>query len=216
MIIMNIDRDGFKVTFCLLIIAILSFFISLYLSCFFVALGMWTLYFFRDPIRVTPQEKDIIISPADGKVIFIGDANIPEEIPYKFEATKISIFMNIFNVHVNRSIANGIVKDVIYNPGKFFNASFDKASIYNERNSIILDVLENETTVIFTQIAGLIAKRIRCDITKGDKVFIGQKVGIIRFGSRLDIYLPKDRYDITVSVNQITKAGESIIARFKN
>lgn len=214
---MKVDKDGFRFSAYFFIAAVLCFFVSTWLSILVFALSIWCLYFFRDPDRGSDAADDDLLSPADGKVIFIGDGALPTEIGIKSPGPmqKISIFMNIVNVHVNRSIADGVIKHIVYMPGKFFNASFDKASEWNERNSFVLYVPKHETSVVFVQIAGLIARRIRCDVNEGDTVSRGQRVGIIRFGSRLDVYVPKDSYDVTLKVGQKTVAGETVIAKFK-
>jgi len=169
-------------------------------------------YFFRDPIRSIPNE-EFILSPADGIVTYIGDSYPPVDVDVDYNFTKISIFLNIFNVHVNRIPTNGIIKNIKYNHGKFINAKLDKSSDDNERNIITLEK-ENNDIVIITQIAGLIARRIICDIKEKQKVYQGHRFGIIKFGSRVDLYLPS-QYKPLISLGQTMVAGETIIANPK-
>src|SRR5690606_31859934 len=144
-----------------------------------------------DPDRTTPTGEGLVISPADGTVIKIEEAVPPQELGWTDKPlTKISIFLNVFDVHVNRIPVNGKIIKRHYYPGKFFNASLDKASEFNERNSIIVRT-KDKKDVLFVQIAGLVARRILCDVEEGDEVQAGSRYGIIRFGSRADIYLPK-------------------------
>jgi phosphatidylserine decarboxylase len=164
-------------------------------------------WFFRDPDRVTPNKTGALVSPADGKVIKV---EIVEQNRFTEEkCIKISIFMSVFNVHVNRVPYAGTVTDVLYYPGKFFSANLDKASKNNEHNAVFIET-ENGRSICFVQIAGLIARRIICGLQQGDIVERGQRFGIICFGSRLDVYLPTDT-DITVSVGDKVKAGASIL-----
>lgn len=156
-----------------------------------LVLTLWCVYFFRDPLRVTPEKQGIVISPADGKVLPITNEFPPEDATKKEKMKKISIFMNVFNVHSNRSPIAGEVQSVEYIPGDFFNADLDKASESNERNSIV--IVDNKgRSLTCVQIAGLIARRICCYVSSKDKVKRGARIGFIRFGSRVDIYLPKD------------------------
>ncbi len=180
-----------------------------------VVLTIWCVLFFRDPERFTPQGKGQIISPADGIVIKVEDK---ADFPPQFEslsgqkAKKISIFMNVFNVHVNRTPIDGKVKDVNYVPGKFFNASLDKASEDNERSLTLLDTEYGD--VAFVQIAGLVARRIINQLEVGDEVKAGDRMGIIRFGSRVDVYLPTTA-QVNIKEGQTMIAGETIIAKLK-
>jgi len=164
--------------------------------------------FFRDPDRITPNQENAVISPADGKII---KAEVIESSPYLEEpCIKISIFMTVFNVHVNRIPCSGEVTDVIYHPGKFVSANLDKASENNERNAIIVK-LKNGQSMAVVQIAGLIARRIISQVQVGDTVKKGQRFGMICFGSRLDVYLPKQS-QINVMVGDHVKSGSSILA----
>ncbi|MDD2219381.1 MAG: phosphatidylserine decarboxylase family protein [Desulfoplanes sp.] len=174
-------------------------------------LFFFVLNFFRDPERVTPQEPNVAVSPADGKVVKIETM----QDPFTGEnRTTICVFMNVFNVHVNRAPISGTVDAIRYYPGKFFNASLDKASKDNERNAVcILDADANAWTVV--QIAGLIARRIVCWTEIGDRLQRGQRFGLIKFGSRLDLYLP-DGYVPMVRLNECVFAGQTILAAKKH
>ncbi len=163
--------------------------------------------FFRDPDRVVPTEKDAIVSPADGKVVAAGRE---ETCPF-FDGPcmKVGIFMSIFDVHINRVPREGVVEKTVYHPGKFFNANLDKASEHNERNAVVLETVEGKT-ICFVQIAGLIARRIICAIQAGDKVERGGRMGLICFGSRVDVYLPPESR-LTVGVGDKVAGGRSVI-----
>ena len=174
-------------------------------------LTAWCAYFFRDPDRVTPTRPGLVIAPADGVVQMIRDVPPPPELEMgDTPMTRVSIFMNVFNVHVNRSPIDGTITKLHYRPGKFLNASMDKASVDNERMSL---VAENERgqQVAFVQIAGLVARRILCDAQLGDDLKAGERFGMIRFGSRVDVYLPKGVVPL-VCENQLTVAGETVLA----
>jgi phosphatidylserine decarboxylase len=171
-------------------------------------------YFFRNPDRFTPVEDGLIVSPADGVVQRITEATPPQELELGDETMiRVSVFLNIFNVHVNRIPATGKILALHYNPGKFFNASLDKASIYNERQSVLMETTGGHK-IVFVQIAGLVARRIVCDLEEGTDVSVGSRYGIIRFGSRVDIYLPL-KTAILVTEGQTCVGGETIIADFK-
>jgi phosphatidylserine decarboxylase len=172
---------------------------------------LWCVYFFRDPNRVTPDGESLVISPADGLIQKIEKASPPPELGLgEKELTRISIFLNVFNVHVNRVPISGEVTELNYRPGKFLSANLDKASDDNERQSAIVTTPDGKK-VVFVQIAGLIARRIVCDLTEGQDVVAGERYGIIRFGSRADIYLP-DGVNPTVIVGQTAVGGETILA----
>ena len=177
----------------------------------FVAVTLFVVWFFRDPDRDIPQDEKSLISPADGKVIVIEKL---EECEYLSDpCIKVSIFMNVFNVHVNRMPFNGVVQKVLYNPGKFMNASFDKASIHNERNALIIKT-DSGVSFAVVQIAGLIARRIVNCVKEGETLKKGDRYGMIRFGSRLDLYLPHD-FDVAVNIGEKTQAGSTIIGYMK-
>ena len=172
---------------------------------------IWCAFFFRDPNRFTPVEEGLLISPADGVIQRITDATPPAELGMgEEEMTRISVFLNVFNVHVNRMPAEGKITKLHYHPGKFFNASLDKASIHNERQSILMETNTGQN-IAFVQIAGLIARRIVCDLEEGNELKAGERFGIIRFGSRVDVYIPKGITPI-ICEGQTVIAGETIFA----
>ncbi len=178
-----------------------------------LGLTIWCYYFFRDPRRVPPEGAGLIVSPADGVVSGIGPALPPAELGLSEEPlTRISIFMSVFNVHVNRAPVAGVVEKVAYKPGKFFNASLDKASEDNERNGLILRMGDGRRLGV-VQIAGLVARRIVCFVAEGDRLMTGERFGLIRFGSRLDVYLPGG-VEPAVREGQTMIAGETVLARF--
>jgi phosphatidylserine decarboxylase len=174
-------------------------------------LTLWCICFFRDPPRVTPLRDGLIISPADGVVQLIDRAAPPPELDMGEEPrNRVCVFMNVFNVHVNRVPIDGTIAATHYRPGKFFNASLDKASEFNERQSLRLTTVEGRD-IAFVQIAGLVARRIRCDVAAGQLVKAGERFGLIRFGSRVDVYLP-DGVEPLVVLGQRTLAAETVLA----
>ena len=205
----GIHREGWKFFAAFISLSFVSFFYTKTIFFLFFLLSLFTLWFFRDPERHFDSKDNQLLSAADGKICFIGEENPPSETQFKEKMKKVSIFMNVFNVHVNRSPVNGNIKKIIYRSGKFFNASLDKASEHNERNSFIIET--NTDKIVVVQIAGLIARRILSFISEGDKIDKGDRIGLIRFGSRVDIYLPQS-YEIKVNHNDIVVAGETIIA----
>ena len=187
------------------------FLISSVLGWIGVGLTIWCYYFFRDPHRVSPTRAGVIVSPADGIVSLIEPAVPPSELGMAdIPLTRISVFMSVFNCHVNRSPIAGEITSVAYRPGKFFNASLDKASTDNERNGLCLR-LANGQELAVVQIAGLVARRIVCFVKSGDHLGTGDRFGLIRFGSRLDVYLPPDVPPL-VSIGQTMVAGETVLA----
>lgn len=172
---------------------------------------LFTVYFFRDPERFTPLDEDVLVSPADGRVIVVEKCT--DDRYMQGEVMKVSIFMNVFNVHVNRLPFSGTIKKIIYTPGKFYAVDSDKAAVHNENCGIILET-KSGTQFAFVQVAGLIARRIVCWLEEGDKVTKGKRFGLIRFGSRVDLYLPVNT-KIDVSVGQHVKAGETILGRLE-
>ncbi len=173
-------------------------------------LTVWCIYFFRDPVRTVPVGEGLVISPADGRVSMIVEAVPPPELGLSDEPmTRISIFMNVFNCHVNRVPVSGTIETIAYRPGLFLNAELDKASEDNERNAIIVNTGRERFGVV--QIAGLIARRIVGFVEEGDRLSVGERFGLIRFGSRVDVYLP-DGYHPLVGVGQTMIAGETVIA----
>ncbi len=179
-----------------------------------LVLSGWAVWFFRDPAREIPADPRKVISPADGVISFVGRDQPPAELGIAPEATsgmtRVSVFMNVFNVHVNRSPAAGKIVRIAYRPGKFFNASLDKASEFNERLSLAL-ALPNGQPMIVVQVAGLIARRIVCNVGEGAELRPGQRFGLIRFGSRVDTYLPPG-VAARVSVGDAVVAGETVLA----
>lgn len=171
-------------------------------------IALFVLQFFRDPAREIPQDKDAVLSPADGRVIKVERTQDPYG---QREAILVSVFMNVFNVHSNRSPVDGTVEKVQYFPGKFVNADLDKASAENERNAVVLKTNDGQI-VTFVQVAGLIARRILCYIKAGDTLARGQRYGFIRFGSRVDVYLPLDA-SVKVSIGDKVSATTTILAR---
>jgi phosphatidylserine decarboxylase len=171
-------------------------------------LTLFILYFFRDPERTPPGDEHALVSPADGRVIVV--ERVPDT-PLGVEALKISIFMSVFNVHVNRVPISGKVLDIFYHRGRFFDARHHRASFENERNGIVLEAA-NGVRIAFVQIAGLIARRIVCYPKVGDYLMRGERYGLIRFGSRLDVYLPAD-VEPMVKLGDITTAGETVLGR---
>ena len=167
----------------------------------------FVLQFFRDPQRIAALGRDLVLSPADGRIVVVEKTNDPYA---NREALKISVFMNVFNVHSNRSSINGLVKEIQYFPGKFVNADLDKASTENERNAVVIDA--NGQIVTLVQVAGLIARRILCYIHVGDRLKAGERYGFIRFGSRVDIYLPLTAVPM-VSVGDKVFATNTALAR---
>ncbi len=177
------------------------------LALFFLALCLFIVYFFRDPERGVPEEEGAVVSPADGKIVDVGLVTESDFSPE--ETLKISVFMSVFNVHVNRMPAEGTVTDISYRPGKFFSADLDKASKHNERNAVSIETIDGRKLVV-VQVAGLIARRIICRIHKGDRLRRGQRFGMICIGSRLDVYLPPDTKPV-VAVGDKVLAGTSIL-----
>lgn len=175
-----------------------------------VVLTLWCVYFFRDPPRVTPVRDGIVVSPADGRISQVTAAPPPHELGLgAAPLTRISIFMSVFDCHVNRSPVAGTIEKIVYQPGKFFNADLDKASADNERNSLVIAAVTGRIAVV--QIAGLIARRIVCYAREGQSIAAGDRFGMIRFGSRLDVYLPAGSVPL-VAVGQTALAGETVLA----
>jgi phosphatidylserine decarboxylase len=176
-----------------------------------IALILFCLYFFRDPVRVTPQRQGLVVSPADGVVTAIERAPPPPELGLEAHPlTRISVFLSVLDVHVNRVPADGSVMASAYHPGRFFNAALDKASEHNERQSVSLKTSDGRI-IVFVQIAGLIARRIICDLKEGQDVRAGERFGLIRFGSRTDVFLP-DGASPLVTVGQRAVGGETVLA----
>lgn len=211
----SIHKEGHKFIFIFSGVSVVLYAIWPPFGVLGFAATLWCIYFFRDPDRVVPDGDNFIVSPADGVVQKIEKVSPPEE--FELEGKKISrvsIFLNVFNVHVNRVPIAGKIEKIIYNEGKFLSANLDKASDENERNSIVIKTKDN-LKLAFVQIAGLVARRIICDVEEKQEVATGQRYGIIRFGSRVDIYLP-DGVNPLVAEGQIAIGGETIIADLKS
>jgi phosphatidylserine decarboxylase len=207
----KIHNEGYKFIVIFIFISIVLYFISGFLGFIGMILTIWCYYFFRDPDRISIENENYLTSPADGLVLQVLESNGPKELGLenkKFK--KISIFMNVFDCHVNRTPFSGKITEILYKPGKFFNASLDKASEDNERNYYKIKNSFGED-VIVVQIAGLIARRIVTESSIDDELKQGSRIGMIRFGSRVDLYF--ENYDALVKVNQKTIAGETLIAK---
>ena len=207
----KIHNEGYKFLVIFGFVTLILYFISDFLGLIGLVLTIWVYYFFRDPDRVSINDDNYLISPADGLVLQVQDTNGPKELNLenkKFK--KVSIFMNVFDCHVNRTPCSGKVTEILYKPGKFLNASLDKASEDNERNYYKISNSSGEE-IIVVQIAGLIARRIVCEVKENDELNQGDRIGMIRFGSRADIYF--ENYNPLVKVNQKTIAGETILAK---
>ena len=210
-ILVPLHEEGWKFVALFALATLLLFWLWSPLGWIGVVLTVWCAYFFRDPARVTPDRAGLMISPADGVVQMIAAVPPPPELDMgDAPMTRISIFMNVFNVHVNRVPIAGSVVEKVYIPGQFLNASLDKASVFNERTAVRFKT-EDDREIAFVQIAGLVARRIRCDAERGQSFKTGQRFGLIRFGSRVDIYLP-DGVAPLVIAGQTTIAGETVIA----
>ena len=207
----KIHTEGYKFLVISAFVTIILFFLSSFLGTLGLLLTVWVYYFFRDPERVVIGDDNYLVSPADGEVIKVEEVDGPKEVGLenkKFK--KISIFMNVFDCHVNRTPCSGTVEEILYKPGKFLNASFDKASEDNERNYYKLkDSSGND--IIVVQIAGLIARRIVCETNTGQELNQGDRIGMIRFGSRADVYY--ENYDPLVKIGQKTISGETLLAK---
>jgi phosphatidylserine decarboxylase len=210
-VIKPIHREGYLFIGIFAAVTVVLFLIARPLGWIALGLTVWCYYFFRDPERVTPTREGLIVAPADGFVSLIEPATPPAELGLGPEPrTRVSVFMNVFDCHVNRAPIAGAIRKVAYRPGKFLNAALDKASEDNERNALVIDIGGGRSVAV-AQIAGLVARRIVCDVREGDAVLTGQRFGMIRFGSRLDTYLPEGASPL-VAVGQYTTAGETVIA----
>jgi len=206
-----IHNEGYKFLVIFTVATIILYLISSFLGLIGLVLTIWCYYFFRDPERYSIDDDDYLVSPADGLVLQVQECDGPKELNLENKKfTKVSIFMNVFDCHVNRSPCAGKVSEILYKPGKFFNASLDKASEENERNYYKITNSKGED-IIVVQIAGLIARRIVTDTSENSDLKQGERIGMIRFGSRADLYF--ENYKPLVKVNQKTIAGESLIAK---
>ena len=207
----KLHKEGYRFLAIGAVVTFILLLISNFLGLIGFVLTAWVYYFFRDPERFPINDENYLLSPADGVVSQIIQSNGPSELGLENKNfTRISIFMNAFNCHVNRVPSSGKITKIFYKPGKYMNASFDKASEENERNYVKM-TNSNGEELILVQIAGLIARRIVCDVKESDETKQGDKFGIIRFGSRVDLYF--ENYQILVRQNQKTVAGETLIAK---
>lgn len=206
-----IHREGYRFALVFCVVSLALFWVAEPLGWIGIVLTLWCLYFFRDPVRMVPDAPGLIVAPADGIVLPINLHVPPAELGMGDAPRKrISIFMNVFNVHVNRVPASGKIIKTHYIAGKFFNASLDKASEFNERQLVAMET-EDGKKIGFVQIAGLVARRIICGLKEGDEVEAGERFGLIRFGSRVDVYLD-DGLEPMVAEGQTTIAGETVLA----
>ena len=211
-VLVPIHREGWRFIAAFALASLLLFALATPLGWLGVVLTLWCVYFFRDPDRITPVEAGLVISPADGVIQAIEPAVPPAELEMgPAPRSRVSVFMNVFDVHVNRSPADGTITKVVYRPGRFFNASLDKASEHNERQALRMTTSEGKD-IAFVQIAGLVARRILCRLAVGDALRAGERFGMIRFGSRVDVYLDEGMVPL-VCVGQRAIAGETVIAR---
>ena len=207
----KVHNEGYKFLVIFGVITLIFYFISNFLGLVGLVLTIWCYYFFRDPERHPIKDEDYLVSPADGVVLQVKETNGPKELNLENKTfTKVSVFMNVFDCHVNRTPCSGKVSQILYKPGKFFNASLDKASEDNERNYFkIKDPHNND--IIVVQIAGLVARRIVCESNKDQELKQGDRIGMIRFGSRADIYY--ENYEPLVKVGQKAISGETLLAK---
>ena len=207
----KIHVEGYKFLVISGIITIVFYIFSDFLALLGLLLTIWVYYFFRDPERITIDDDNYLVSPADGEVIKVEEVDGPSEFNLENKRfRKISIFMNVFDCHVNRTPCAGKIEEILYKPGKFLNASFDKASEDNERNYYKIKDNQNND-IILVQIAGLVARRIVCETSKDQELKQGERVGMIRFGSRADIYY--ENYEPLVKVGQRAISGETLLAK---
>ena len=206
----KIHKEGYRFLAIAVIITFICLLFSNALGLITILLTVWVYYFFRDPERISIQDDNFLVSPADGLISNISEVDGPAELSLENKKfTKVSIFMNVFNCHVNRTPISANVEEILYKPGKFLNASLDKSSEENERNYYRLKTKEGDDIVI-VQTAGLIARRIVCEVTKNQSLNQGDRIGMIRFGSRVDIYFSNRK--ILAKLGQNVVAGESLIA----
>ena len=207
----KLHSEGYKFIVIAAVITIILYNFSSFLGLIGLVLTIWVYYFFRDPERVIIEDDNYLVSPADGEVIKVEEVDGPRELGLENKKfNKISIFKNVFDCHVNRTPCKGKIEEILYKPGKFLNASFDKASEDNERNYYkIKDVNGND--IIVVQIAGLIARRIVCESNKNQELSQGERIGMIRFGSRADVYY--ENYQPLVKIGQRAISGETLLAK---
>ncbi len=207
----SIHKEGYKFLAISIIATFIVLLFSKFLGSILILLTIWVYYFFRDPERHPINDDSFLVSPADGLITDISERTGPIELQLENKTyTKLSIFMNVFNCHVNRTPLTGTVEEINYKPGKFLNASLDKASEENERNYYKIKCSKSDEEIIVVQIAGLIARRIVCEVEQGQNLKQGDRIGMIRFGSRVDIYFKNKK--VLAKIGQNVVAGESLIA----
>ena len=207
----KIHKEGYKFLAISIIVTFIILFFSKFFGVVFILITFWVYYFFRDPERYSIEDNSFLVSPADGLITDISEKSGPEELRLENTTyTKVSVFMNVFNCHVNRVPIGGKIEEIYYKPGKFLNASLDKASEENERNYFKIKSKKNNEEIIIVQIAGLIARRIVCEVEQGQDLKQGDRIGMIRFGSRVDIYFKNKK--VLAKIGQNVVAGESLIA----
>ena len=206
----KIHKEGYRFLAIAIVITFICLLVSKVIGLIAILLTVWVYYFFRDPDRISIQDDNFLVSPADGLISNILEVDGPAELSLENKKfTKISIFMNVFNCHVNRTPTSGDVEEILYKPGKFLNASLDKSSEENERNYYRLKLKDGDE-IIIVQIAGLIARRIVCEVEKNQSLVQGERIGMIRFGSRVDVYFSNRK--ILAKLGQNVVAGESLLA----
>ena len=209
----KLHKEGYRFLAIAVVITFILLLISNFLGIIGFVITVWVFYFFRDPEKFPINDENYLVSPADGVISQILEVDGPIELGLeKKKYTRVSIFMNVFNCHVNRIPCSGKINKIFYKPGKYINASLDKASEENERNYVLMNSISGDE-IVLTQIAGLVARRIVCDVKENEEKKQGDRFGIIRFGSRVDLYF--DNYQIMVQKNQKTIGGETIIAKKK-
>tara|TARA_Y100001958_G_C20928854_1_gene340045 strand:- start:24 stop:674 length:651 start_codon:yes stop_codon:yes gene_type:complete len=207
----KIHKEGYKFLAISILTTFIVLFFSKFLGSILIIISFWVYYFFRDPERYSINDDNYLVSPADGLITDISEKSGPEELRLENTTyTRVSVFMNVFNCHVNRVPTSGKVEEIYYKPGKFLNASLDKASEENERNYFKVKTSKNNEEIIIVQIAGLIARRIVCEVEQGQDLKQGERIGMIRFGSRVDIYFKNMK--VLAKLGQNVTAGESLIA----
>ena len=207
----KIHKEGYKFLAISILATFIVLFFSKFLGSILMLITIWVYYFFRDPERYPINDDSYLVSPADGLITDVSERSGPEELRLENTTyTKVSIFMNVFNCHVNRTPLAGKVEEIYYKPGKFLNASLDKASDENERNYFKIKSNKDGEDIIIVQIAGLIARRIVCEVEQGQDLKQGERLGMIRFGSRVDIYFKNKK--VLAKLGQNVVSGESLIA----
>jgi|TARA_B110000285_G_scaffold29371_1_gene29661 phosphatidylserine decarboxylase len=207
----KIHKEGYKFLAISILATFIVLFFSKFLGSILMLITIWVYYFFRDPERYSINDDSYLVSPADGLITNVSERSGPEELRLENTTyTKVSIFMNVFNCHVNRTPITGKVEEIYYKPGKFLNASLDKASDENERNYFKIKSNKDGEDIIIVQIAGLIARRIVCEVEQGQDLKQGERIGMIRFGSRVDIYFKNKK--VLAKLGQNVVSGESLIA----